>query len=162
LFAGQLTRNQRLRQQILAEINKGMPVYSECGGFMYLCAAIEDLDGRPHSMVGAFPFTTQMFPRLKALGYREVRLKQDSIIGASKQRMRGHEFHYSGISGKTSDPDVREIYAVTARSGQPASVQGFQKFNCVGSYIHLHFGSEPLIASHFVDACRMYQMKGNQ
>jgi cobyrinic acid a,c-diamide synthase len=148
-----------MRQQISSAISQRMPVYSECGGFMYLCEAIKDLDANRHPMVGAFPFTTEMFPCLKALGYREVYLSQDSIIGARKQRMRGHEFHYSEISDKPSDAGVREIYTVTARSGQPASVQGFQKYNCLGSYIHIHFGSEPLIARNFVDTCRAYQEK---
>jgi cobyrinic acid a,c-diamide synthase len=162
LFAQQLTQNQQMRQQIRAAVEQGMPVYSECGGFMYLCEAIKDLEENRHSMVGVFPFTTQMFPRLKALGYREVFLSQDTSIGVGQQRMRGHEFHYSEISATRADGDVREIYTVTARSGQPAAVQGFMKHNCIGSYIHLHFGSEPLIANNFVDTCRAYQRKGTE
>ncbi len=48
---------------------------------MYLTREIQDLDGRAHPMVGLFPFTVRMLPRLKALGYREVTLTAPGLLG---------------------------------------------------------------------------------
>ena len=36
----------------------GMPIYGECGGFMYLGREIRDTDGHRYPMTGCFPFAT--------------------------------------------------------------------------------------------------------
>ena len=41
--------------------------------------------------------TWESIGRLRALGYREVTLTADVLIGAQGARIRGHEFHYSRI-----------------------------------------------------------------
>ena len=65
---------------------------------MVLCADLQDLHGRRYPMAGCFPLTTRMRPRLTALGYREVRLSRDTIIGEQGLSIRGHEFHYSELA----------------------------------------------------------------
>ena len=45
LFAKQLFKNSGLRKQIKEKSLEGMPIYGECGGFMYLCREIRDTKG---------------------------------------------------------------------------------------------------------------------
>jgi cobyrinic acid a,c-diamide synthase len=154
LHAEKLAANTALRSQILEFSRKGMPIYAECGGLMYLCRELTDLNGRTYPMAGCFPFATRMLDRLKTLGYREITLKTHTILGQAGQTIRGHEFHYSEIIPLAEVPTV---YAVTSRSGETQVADGFQIDNTLGSYIHLHFGSQPDAAPAFVRACTTYQ-----
>jgi cobyrinic acid a,c-diamide synthase len=155
LNAAQLENNAMLRKEIKESCLSGMPIYSECGGFMYLCKEIGDRDGNRYPMAGCFPFITKMFPRLKALGYREVALTTDTIIGKSGQRIRGHEFHYSELE-KVS-PEIKTIYKISDRTGLNKPPDGYLVHRTLGSYNHLHFGSQPDVARNLVDTCYAYQ-----
>jgi cobyrinic acid a,c-diamide synthase len=154
LHAEKLAANAALRYQIRELSLKGMPIYAECGGLMYLCRELTDLDGLTYPMTGCFSFATRMLDRLKTLGYREISLRTDTILGRAGQIIRGHEFHYSEIVPPAQAP---QVYAVTTRSGQACVEEGFQINNTLGSYIHLHFGSQPHAAPAFVQACAAYR-----
>jgi len=94
-----------------------------------------------------------MLPKRKALGYRQVDFLTDSVAGPAGTVARGHEFHYSEI-GEMPDVIAR-CYRVT-RQGKELGVEGYRYRNCLASYIHLHFGSNPEIAPTLVAACRRY------
>lgn len=155
LYARQLSQNTRMRHWICEKSRNGIPIYGECGGFMYLCKAIQDIDGNNHPMTGCFPFVTRMLPKRKALGYREISLTADSPIGLAGIKARGHEFHYSELIECVDS--IETIYAVADRKGGDASAEGYRIGRTIGSYIHLHFGSRPMIAQHFVNTCLEYK-----
>lgn len=155
LNADRLANNAALRKEIKKSCNKGMPIYGECGGFMYLCEELWDQKGIRYPMSGCFPFTTKMFTRLKALGYREITLTKDTIIGASGQRIRGHEFHYSELTNRSAD--VVTVYQISDRVGMKKPPDGYVVNRTLGSYNHLHFGSQQEAAKYFVDSCFTYQ-----
>jgi cobyrinic acid a,c-diamide synthase len=157
LHAHKLSENRQMCGQILNRQRDGMPIYGECGGFMYLCAELSDLEGRRFPMVGCFPFATRMYPRLKALGYREVSFTRDTILGKRDRTVRGHEYHYSELT--RSHPEPETVYRVFARAGAPRPKEGFQTARCLGSYIHLHFGSCPEAAESFVEICKQYRQE---
>ncbi len=154
LHAQKLAANTSLRSQLLKSSRNGMPIYAECGGLMYLCQELTDLNGRTFPMVGAFPFATRMLDQLKTLGYREITLKRDTILGPAGRTLRGHEFHYSEI---IPPAQASTVYTVTSRSGDAGTEEGFHIDNTLGSYIHLHFGSQPDAAPAFVQACSTYR-----
>ena len=155
LHAATLADNHHLKDEIQSSSRAGMPVYAECGGFMYLCRCLTDIEGTIHPMVGCFPFETRMLPRRRALGYREIRLAAPSLLGPEGDLGRGHEFHYSELTGDIDA--VETVYETTPRSGQEMTTEGFRIHNTLGSYIHLHFGSNPAMACHFVENCRAFQ-----
>lgn len=146
LHAAGLAGNAGLRQQIHAAATAGLTIYAECGGFMYLSEAI---DQQP--MVGVFPARARMLPRRRALGYREVTLSAASPLGPAGTWARGHEFHYSEMELPDSIP---RCYQLTRRQGEAAGEEGYRLGNVLGSYVHLHFGSNPQLAKHFVEFCR--------
>ncbi len=155
LFARKLAQNASLRNAVKAKSRQGMPVYAECGGFMFLCERLRDLSGRSFPMCGCFPFESRMTPRLKALGYREVTLKTDTVIGKRGQVLKGHEFHYSELI--SSPAEVATVYRITDRSGLDKPPEGYCIHRTLGSYTHLHFGSQPEAAAAFVESCRRFQ-----
>jgi cobyrinic acid a,c-diamide synthase len=146
LHAPRLAANAPLRRQIRAAAAAGLPIYAEGGGFMYLSEAIDELP-----MVGVFPARARMLPRRRALGYRELTLSADSPLGPAGTRARGHEFHYSEMELPDAVP---RCYRLSRRQGEAAGAEGFLIGNVLGSYIHLHFGSNPQLADHFVEFCR--------
>ena len=159
LFAKRLSGNHNLLTQIRKQSIAGMPIYAECGGFMYLCRDIRTKEGRRYPMAGCFPYTSSMFDRLKSLGYREITLMNDTILGKAGQLIRGHEFHYSDITHKQEDDAIEMVYAVSDRRGEDKTPEGYRRRRTLGSYIHLHFGSCPDTAAHIVSACREYKQE---
>ncbi|MBU0987379.1 MAG: cobyrinate a,c-diamide synthase, partial [Proteobacteria bacterium] len=155
LFAGQLSDNSGLRNQIKAKSRQGMPIYGECGGFMYLCREIHTTEGKRFPMTGCFPFVTAMSGRLKSMGYREITLTKDTVIGESGQTARGHEFHYSELTEISED--IETVYQVTPRMGVHTTKEGYIQNRTLGSYNHLHFGSCPEVAGQFVKSCLDYK-----
>ena len=155
LFGDKLAKNSKLRDRIKEKSDDGMPIYGECGGFMYLCEALYDQNGNRYPMAGCFPFTTAMFPRLKALGYREITLTRDTIIGNQGLTIRGHEFHYSELNKRAQE--VKSAYRISDRLGLDKPPDGYLVNRTLGSYNHLHFGSQPEAAKHFVENCLTYQ-----
>ena len=157
--ARQLAANQAMRTAILDVSLKGMPIYGECGGFMYLGRGLIDLDGRHHAMTGCLPVRTRMLKKRKALGYREIQLKNPCILGSEGISARGHEFHYSEIETADPNDDLETVYRVVPRSGGGMQTEGFYRRRTLGSYIHLHFGSNPELARDFVQNCRQYKLE---
>jgi cobyrinic acid a,c-diamide synthase len=148
LFADRLTANEPMKTAIRNSIESGMPVYAECGGFIYLTK----------DFVGVFPVTARMLPRRKALGYREVELTADSLLGPAGTVARGHEFHYSEIGEMPEE--IERVYRVR-KLGVDLGEEGFRYRNCLASYIHFHFGSNPGLAPSFVAACRAFRSQMN-
>ncbi len=154
LYVEQLSENFAMKESIAKAVATGMPVYAECGGFIYLTQGVVSPDGppeAPHPFIGIFPVTTRMLPRRKALGYREVEFLADSPIGWHGLVARGHEFHYSEISEM---PEKVERTFQVRRANADLGLEGYRINNCLASYIHLHFGSCPEIADSFVESCR--------
>ena len=160
LFAEKLSKNMKLAAQVREKSINGMPIYGECGGFMYLCSKLYTYDGREYPMSGCLPFTTRMFTKLKALGYREISLSEDTIIGRAGQKIKGHEFHYSETDDLLMEIKINNIYKAGDRSGQKKKLKGYRINNTLGSYCHLHFGSCPDAAMTFINVCRNYKEQG--
>jgi cobyrinic acid a,c-diamide synthase len=170
LFADTLADNKTMKADLLMMIGRGMPVYAECGGFIYLtkgvvadpwssqqadaCMESGDQPWHPlHDFVGIFPVTTRMLARRKALGYREVVFTADSILGPAGTVARGHEFHYSEMGEMPSR--IKRTYRVSKNDVDLGS-EGYRSKNCLASYLHLHFGSCPGMAAAFVESCREF------
>lgn len=155
LYADRLAANEPMKSAIRSAVDTGMPVYAECGGLIYLTRGVRGVDGTGalREFIGVFPVSCRMLPRRKALGYREVELTGTTIIGAAGTVARGHEFHYSEISG--TPEGIEQIYRVR-RQGIDLGREGYRYRNCLASYIHLHFGSNPVLALSLAAACREY------
>ena len=148
LFAAQLSENTPMHEAIRDAVAKGMPVYAECGGLMYLGKSLSDLDEITHSMVGVIPAESAMSQTRLTLGYREVESCSDSPVLHKGQRVRGHEFHWSTLA----NPPVPEesVYKVVDQDNRP---DGFRRGNVWASYVHIHLGSQPGLAARFVETC---------
>ena len=148
LFAAELADNVPMHDAIRAAVERGVPVYAECGGLMYLGRSLSDLDGTTHSMLGLIPAVSAMSQTRLTLGYREVESCSDSPVLKMGQRIRGHEFHWSTLERPPS-PD-ESVYKVVDQQGRP---DGFRAGSVWASYIHIHLGSDKHLAPRFVSTC---------
>jgi cobyrinic acid a,c-diamide synthase len=55
---------------------------------------------------------------------------------------------------ETLDENVERIYSLSDRKGSGQEEEGFLRERVLGSYVHLHWGSSPDTAGHFVEYCR--------
>ncbi|XOF32534.1 MAG: cobyrinate a,c-diamide synthase [Candidatus Electrothrix sp. YB6] len=150
LHAEALSANEAMREAVLAFSRYEKPVYAECGGFMYLTEAIFSADGQQYPMVGVYPVTSRMQPRLRSLGYRQAEMRSATILGPAGSRCYGHEFHYSAIDAMPEE--IKRGYLLDG-----GREEGYVRDNTLAGYVHLHWGRTPEVPRYFV---RMMQKKG--
>ncbi|MBI5492692.1 MAG: cobyrinate a,c-diamide synthase [Deltaproteobacteria bacterium] len=152
LHAERLARNSSLRDEIRALARKGMPIFAECGGLMYLGEKMRDSTGRSFEGVGLFPWETEMMGSRAALGYREVTIRRGCPFIKEGSVLKGHEYHYSKISKAL--PGIKKVF--TIKKGGAGSPEGFLYKNALATYIHIHFASNPAFAPGFVRLCENF------
>jgi cobyrinic acid a,c-diamide synthase len=148
LYAESLSRNNKMREDVLFFCKSGRPVYAECGGFLYLLQAITDLHGNRYPMTGLFPSEAKMLPHLKRLGYVEVETVNGRSFLPEGVKMRGHEFHYSEIAEMPVEID--RCFKVSRRRGRDSFLEGYCINNVLAGYLHLHFASNIDFVKKFV------------
>ena len=115
---------------------------------MYLGRTLTDFNGRRYTMVGLLPLASAMQRRRVTVGYRTVTALRDSSLLKTGAEVMGHEFHYSELAAPVS-PETA-AYRLAERGNAP---EGYASGNVLASYVHLHFGADPAMATRFVAAC---------
>ena len=156
LFAGPISGNSGFLQALRERAGQSMPIYAECGGLMTLGRFIDTIEGEKHQMAGILPLGTKMLPRRKALGYTEVVLRRQCLLGGPGSVIRGHEFHYSEIVEPETNGFVY-AYELRRRKHEASRPEGYQTGSVLASYIHLHWGSAPEAARQFVSRCAEWE-----
>jgi len=152
IFAEKLSDNKTMIDSVKSFADMDKPIYAECGGLMYLGESITNCDDESFSLCGVIPIQTRLLTKRKMLGYTEVTLQEDCLLGVKGDVMRGHEFHYSEITVNNADA-WQQPYSVTRRRRSEPVLQGFSRGNILASYIHLHWGSTPHVPVNFINKC---------
>ena len=155
LHARALAANTPMLEQLRAAHQRGVAIYAECGGLMYLGSTLEDAQGDIHAMADILPGASKMGKRLTRFGYCEALAERQTLLAAPGEVLRGHEFHYSDFSAqlpatmacrKTRDGAVLQQWQ-----------GGWQIGNTFASYLHLHFAQRPAMLNHWFAAARSAQ-----
>lgn len=147
LYAEALASNHAMLESVRSVASRGVPVYAECGGLMYLGESLTDVEGRAHSLAGVVPVHSSMSRARLTLGYRTATARADGPHMARGQTVRGHEFHWSTLDAA---PEA-ETAAYDVEEGE--AVEGYTRGNVWASYVHLHFASDVRIAPQLVATC---------
>lgn len=156
MFLQALSSNESMINSIAEANLREMPIYAECGGYMYLCCEILDWSGRAWNGAGLIPARIKMTKKLQALGYVEARALQDSPLGAAGDILRGHEFHYSLVEGLDSKKSAFAFYGGPNSEGRP---EGYAKGNLIASYLHIQMRSHPEAVGRLIQACSRYRKR---
>jgi len=93
------------------------------------------------------------------LGYVDVEVTRDNILSKTRDRIRGHIFHWSYITGNDKGAHsayrIKRPFAGNKEDGADKGLgaDGFIKWNVLASYTHLHFASNIGFAENFIRSC---------
>jgi cobyrinic acid a,c-diamide synthase len=105
-------------------------------------------------MAGILPLHVAMTERLVDFGYADVEFVEDCLLGEKGTVVRGHSFHCSRLAGdRLTHPAYRVHYSLSGKQ----LLEGYSEGNVLGSYIHLHFRSNPALAQAFLRNAREAQ-----
>ncbi len=148
-----LTQNRSLMNSVRLASQNGLPVYAECGGLMYLSRSVRQA-GQVFQMAGVFPVDLEMNKRPVGHGYTELVIDGDNPFLPLGSTIRGHEFHYSGVTGKM---DTTTCAQVTVGVGLGSGRDGLRRDNTLALYTHLHADGVRGWAEGFVSAAGRYR-----
>jgi cobyrinic acid a,c-diamide synthase len=143
-----LAANSSLRARLRQFHQQGGAIYAECGGLMYCCRELVTVEGRSWPMLDLLPARTLMQQRLAALGYVTWRAEGTTLLGPVATEARGHEYHYSRLEPLGTLHPAALLY----RDGAEPKPDGFTHGRLLAGYAHLHFGSNPRVASALLAA----------
>ncbi len=161
VFADKLAENTSMLESIRRAHESKMPIYAECGGFMYLMEGIFDFDGNFYQMVNLIPAKAQMHKKLQTVGYVKARILADNILGKADTQFHGHEFHFSSQikDENKSDKEFPWAFEFTKMRNNAKYKAGYAKDNILGSYLHLHFLGSPSGAVSLVEKAEAYHQQ---
>ncbi len=134
--AAQLSANQAFRDNLKALSRKGLPIYAECGGLIFLGESI-CLDDVVYAMTGILPLRFGLSKRPQGHGYTEVEVVNENPFYAKGEVLRGHEFRYSKVLSIDYE-DTAMAFKMTRGKGILEKKDGFFKDNTFGTYTHIH------------------------
>lgn len=95
--AQRLADNRSLMASVKDASERGLPIYAECGGLIYLCRSLSWKD-TTYSMAGVFPIDLSMHVKPVGHGYTLAEIDAENPYFAVGTVIKGHEFHYSGVT----------------------------------------------------------------
>lgn len=134
--ATQLSANQTFRDNLKALSRKGLPIYAECGGLIFLGSSI-CLEDVVYPMAGILPLRFGLSKRPQGHGYTEVEVVNENPFYAKGEVVRGHEFRYSKVLSIDYD-DTAMAFRMIRGKGIIEKKDGFFKDNTFGTYTHIH------------------------
>ncbi len=150
-----LSDNREFRHSLKERIEQGLPVYAECGGFMYLGERLLLKEGA-YPMAGVLPVDFLLHKKPKGHGYTILQVKGPNPYFPSDTLLKGHEFHYSEpiLTGKASNPFA---FRVIRGHGMDNAVDGMVKKNVLATYTHIHAAGNPDWAKSIIRVASEYK-----
>ncbi len=101
---------------------------------MVLGEGIVDNNGKRYPMLGLLGLETTVEEPKLHLGYRQISLIKNGVLGDINKRFRGHEFHFASFCEQRADAP---LFNVEDANGRNLNKQGLERKNVCGSFIHL-------------------------
>ncbi len=156
-----LAENSDFRDSLRKAIEKGLPVYAECGGLMYLGESLV-IDGRTYPMTGIFPFSFSLEKKPQAHGYSIAEVQKANPYYQEGAVLKGHEFHYSRVINPeaASGFKTRNIYfafGMKRGEGITDKLDGLCYKNVLATYTHTHALGTPEWTSGMIKMAEEYK-----
>jgi len=149
-----LSRNRRLLDSIKDMAEKGLPVYAECGGLMFLGRKIS-IDHETVEMVGLLPLDFSMRTKPVAHGYTVIEVDGENPFYPAGTELKGHEFHYSSVID--SGEPLRMVFRMKRGKGIRDGSDGIVYKNVLATYTHLHALGSPEWSDGILEAAKRYR-----
>jgi cobyrinic acid a,c-diamide synthase len=133
----QLSANKALRANLYQAIDRGLPVYAECGGLMYLGKQLI-WQGHKYPMIGIIGWDFVIGEKPIGHGYSTLKVISQNPFYDLGTILQGHEFHYS----KPILVDKKKAGKLSCRvirgHGFDGQSEGIVFKNIFGTYTHIH------------------------
>ncbi|MCQ2593920.1 MAG: cobyrinate a,c-diamide synthase [Treponemataceae bacterium] len=142
LCAKELSANKTMAQSIKEEIQKGLPIWAECGGFIYLHQLLDlQDDEKKYAFCGVINGKCFQTQKLVRFGY----------ITLNELNIKAHEFHYFESENNGSLCTAEKPYTGKQWKCGHNINGGFQGFP------HLYYPSNISYAEKIVETCAGYK-----
>jgi cobyrinic acid a,c-diamide synthase len=157
LHAETLSANTAKRALVASLARAGLPIYAECGGFMYLADHLIVSD-KKLPMAGVFSCAVEFCRKPQGLGYVMAETLEENPFHPIGASFPGHEFHFSRVIPDTLNTQTH-IFRLTRGRGMTAAADGTGRDgllhnNTFASYTHIYAPALPHWAPSFVALCR--------
>ena len=146
LHLKELSENTSMLESIRKAYEAKMPIFAECGGFMYLQKSIEDKDGVVYITTELFDGELKFKGKPVRFGYVTLKEKSPNFLDEGEE-IKGHEFHYYDCDDNGSDVICTKPF--TGRTYEAVK----DSDNVWAGFPHLYFPSNPSFAQKFVEKC---------
>jgi len=153
--AARLAANEPFRRSLKEAAEAGLPIYAECGGFIYLGESLT-IGDRRYPMVGALPVAFGMGKKPQGHGYTHLAVDRGNPFFPVGQVITGHEFHYCRILSCGSD-ETHTAFNVLKGTGIEGGRDGLCRKNILAGFTHLHALGTPEWADAMIDRARQYR-----
>jgi cobyrinic acid a,c-diamide synthase len=151
--ASLLAANFGFLTSVAEAADKGLPIWAECGGLIFLCRSVI-WNGIRYPMAGVFPADIVLDRKPAGHGYEEILVDQPNPFIKTGAVLRGHEFHYSRLETTTM---LKTAFKVTRGAGLGNGRDGLIHKQTVASYLHIHALGAPEWATGLVAAAKKYK-----
>jgi cobyrinic acid a,c-diamide synthase len=142
LYAGALSENTAMRDDVRRALAGGLPVIAEGGGFLYLHETLDD-----YPMCGVIKGAAFKTDKLQRFGYITLTAARDNLLCKAGGSIRSREFHYW-------ESDCPGDGFTAEKAGSDAF------YHCVhttdtlyAGFPHLYFPANPSFAMRFAEKC---------
>lgn len=156
-----LARNTDFRQSLKKAVEKGLPVYAECGGLMYLGKALH-VEKRGYPMAGIFPLTFRLEQTPQAHGYTIVEVDRKNPFYKKGTVLKGHEFHYSKVSDLGDRGSLSFSFKMKRGLGITDKKDGLCYKNVLATYTHFHAYGSPEWADGLIKRAFLYRKEKSE
>ena len=153
--AGALSANAAFRRSLREAAEKGLPIYAECGGFIYLGESLT-VGTVCYPMAGALPVAFGMERRPQGHGYTRLEADRENPFFPLGTALKGHEFHYCRILSRGAEGE-RTAFRVRRGTGIDGKREGMVRRNILAGFTHLHALGTPEWAPALVEKARLYR-----
>jgi cobyrinic acid a,c-diamide synthase len=142
-----LSANRSLLFSVREACRRGLPVFAECGGLIYLARSVA-FRGRRFELAGVLPADVEVCDRPQGHGYVEAVVDRANPFFAPGTVLRGHEFHYSRL--RESPHPEETAFGLRKGTGCGEGRDGIVAGNVLASWTHLHAEGAPEWASALI------------
>ncbi|MBC2711190.1 MAG: cobyrinate a,c-diamide synthase [Desulfosarcina sp.] len=153
--ARELEANTSFKNELKRLAEKGLPVYAECGGLMYLGERLQLAEG-DFEMAGVLPAVFGFSKRPQGHGYTIVRVEKENPYFSTGTTLLGHEFHYSSVK-EWKGKEENLAFSMERGTGFLNGKDGVCVNNVLATYTHIHALGTPAWATALVRAAQCYR-----
>lgn len=158
--AKRLAQNESFRLSVKEAAERGLPIYAECGGFIYLGESLT-IGESQYPMVGALPVTFTLEKKPQGHGYTTLAADHENPFFPVGTTITGHEFHYCRILSQREESTFT-AFNVLKGTGINGHREGLSRKNILAGFTHVHALGAPQWAAAIIEKATQHRCENQK